>query len=616
MIEFAQLPAPPDLEELRRRGAAIVAVLSDRAFVLAASDTFTSDGLDLTWSGAFAPAEKLSPRLRRGRSSYYIAEFHPDVDMRDARAIALECGLRLVDNPDLLPNDLLLQGSAEALAELAQWDEVAYIYTASSELARGIRVNGCAGALTNQGPVSAGVPLIGDGWDGPGHNGADLKYAFLSLTGKLPADAAKSEIVRAFSEWARYAKLTFSESAQTPASRTLTVSFMSGAHGDAYPFTGALSIAHTFYPYPVNPEPIAGDMHLNDAVMWRIGAETDLFTVALHEAGHALGLGHSDNPADVMYPYYRRAGGLSLGDVAAILQLYAPQTSDPADPSLAPFAIACQNLPSGIVNTPAVALNGTITGGSGNVLVSWRSGISSGIATGSRPWSAVIPVAVGANSVTLTAVDAQQHVATSTVTIVRAQPGPATTIQIQQPSLAGAYTTSSSTVVISGSASDPSGIDHVSWMNSRGGAGIATGAASWSTGPVPLAAGQNGITITAYGKTGASAAQSIVVSYAATPAMPSVDTTAPSLTIVSPANAMIQTSAASIVVTGTASDNTGVTSVTWSSSTAGSGACLGTTTWKTPAIPLLIGTNVITIRAADAAGNVAWRTAMVTRSGQ
>jgi hypothetical protein len=357
-------------------------------------------------------------------------------------------------------------------------------------------------------------------------------------------------------------------------------------------------------------------MHLNDAVMWRIGADTDLFTVALHEAGHALGLGHSDNPADVMYAYYRRVGGLSQGDVAAILQLYAPRDSDPAEPAAAPFAIACENLPSGPVNTPAFALTGTTTGGSGNVQVSWRNGISSGMATGSRPWSAVIPVAVGANFVTLTAVDAQQHVATSTVSIVRAQPGPATTIQILQPAAAGTYTSPSSTLVISGSASDPSGIDHVSWMNSRGGAGIATGSVSWSTGPVPLAAGQNGITLTAYAKTGASAALSIVVWYAATPATPSADTTAPNLTIVSPANAMIQTSATSIVVTGTASDNIGVTTVTWSSSTAGSSACLGTTNWKTPAIPLLIGTNVITIRATDAAGNVAWRTAMVTRSGQ
>src|SRR5581483_4758176 len=168
----------------------------------------------VSWAAAFAPRDKLSPliRGRSPRAAHYIVEFHPDVNMGDARAIAIECGLRVIDNPDLLPNDLLVEGSTAQLANLTTWDEVAYVYPASADLGRGIKVNACAGALTSQGTVSTGVPIIGDGWDGPGQNSAALNYVFAQLSSKLPADAQKSEIARAFSEWAKHAAVTFTGS--------------------------------------------------------------------------------------------------------------------------------------------------------------------------------------------------------------------------------------------------------------------------------------------------------------------------------------------------------------------------------------------------------------------
>ena len=49
----------------------------------------------------------------------------------------------------------------------------------------------------------------------------------------------------------------------------------------------------------------------------------DFLTVALHEVGHALGLGHSNNPAAVMYPQY--TGGkrtLHMDDIAGIRMIY------------------------------------------------------------------------------------------------------------------------------------------------------------------------------------------------------------------------------------------------------------------------------------------------------
>ena len=79
---------------------------------------------------------------------------------------------------------------------------------------------------------------------------------------------------------------------------------------DGLPFTTTNVLAHTFYPASPNPESIAGDMHLNASETWAIGGQPDVFSLALHETGHALGLGHSDDPADIMYAIYKPATGL------------------------------------------------------------------------------------------------------------------------------------------------------------------------------------------------------------------------------------------------------------------------------------------------------------------
>jgi hypothetical protein len=52
--------------------------------------------------------------------------------------------------------------------------------------------------------------------------------------------------------------------------------------------------------------------------------------------------------------------------------------------------------------------------------------------------------------------------------------------------------------------------------------------------------------------------------------------------------------------------------VTWSTNTGGAGSASGTTQWNA-AIPLLVGTNQVIIRATDTVGNVTWRSVTVTR---
>jgi hypothetical protein len=95
--------------------------------------------------------------------------------------------------------------------------------------------------------------------------------------------------------------------------------------------------------------------------------------------------------------------------------------------------------------------------------------------------------------------------------------------------------------------------------------------------------------------------------------MAAADTVAPSLKITSPAYTSVLSTSPSIRLAGTASDNAGVTGVTWTTSTGTSGTAAGTSYWNTGDIPLLVGANTIVVRARDAAGNTSWRSVTVTR---
>jgi len=92
------------------------------------------------------------------------------------------------------------------------------------------------------------------------------------------------------------------------------------------------------------------------------------------------------------------------------------------------------------------------------------------------------------------------------------------------------------------------------------------------------------------------------------------DTTPPTITISGPTSDPVFTTAdATLDLSGTASDDTGVVQITWSSNRgAAEGKAVGTGTWSTDKIPLLPGTNVITVRATDASANVSSSVLVVT----
>jgi hypothetical protein len=448
IIQFDRRPSQEQLDSLQQRGITVLGYVPDTGFLVTAGDLVQLGDLGLLRDSAMAAEEKVSAALEdTGQAIVFVVEFHPDVSDGDARAVVLECGLGIQENPELVPGQLLVSGQVADAARLAEWDEVAYIFPASEDLIQGGPVLACAGPLTELGPIAQYIATVGDGWGGPARNAVQLKYSFERLTVKLAADTSKPQLLKAMAEWSRAVQVSFDLTTDITAPRSLNFLFAAGAHGDLYPFDGPGHVlAHTFYPAPPNSEPLAGDLHFDDDESWQSPAVIDLYSVVLHELGHALGLGHSDKPGAVMYPYYRKLDKLTDEDIRAIQSLYpsatanktpsttpAAQPAPPSPPSQpqpppAPRDTVAPSLsitsPSGtnvITSASTIVLRGTARDNVGVTQVNWTSSTgASGVAQGTAAWATpAIPLIFGATTLIIRAKDRAGNVGWRAVVVTR-----------------------------------------------------------------------------------------------------------------------------------------------------------------------------------------------------
>jgi predicted Zn-dependent protease len=172
--------------------------------------------------------------------------------------------------------------------------------------------------------------------DGTNVNGQSSNL-FATFNARFGSTAAwQNEILRAAQVWAQQTNLNFALVSDNGADSGAG-SYQQGDPGfgdiriGGYYF-GSNSLATAFMPPPINNYSIAGDFNFNTGQTFHIGDNYDLFTVAVHEIGHALGLNHSTATSAVMFSMYNNIKtGLNSDDIYGIRNIYSAGLTRKAD---------------------------------------------------------------------------------------------------------------------------------------------------------------------------------------------------------------------------------------------------------------------------------------------
>ncbi|CAF2307757.1 unnamed protein product [Rotaria sp. Silwood2] len=155
---------------------------------------------------------------------------------------------------------------------------------------------------------------------------SSLTYSIRGYPTQLGQTQTTNIIHEAFQAWADHVPLTI-ESVCSTCQADFVIDFVREQHTDRYPFDGAGgTLAHAFFP-------VDGRVHFDKDEPWTesfSNRDINLYLVAVHEIGHALGLDHTYNDKSIMYPSYQlmpKSNILPQPDRDAIQSIYGKQGS-------------------------------------------------------------------------------------------------------------------------------------------------------------------------------------------------------------------------------------------------------------------------------------------------
>jgi hypothetical protein len=189
-------------------------------------------------------------------------------------------------------------------------------------------------------PTTFGIP-----WADPGHltlsfapDGTATPYGPSASTRVLgqatPAASWQAEILRAFQTWAATANVNIGLVADGGQALG-TVGAVQGdtRFGDARIASAPQSsgLVANAAPFSWSGTTLSGDVVFNANYPFRTGnyaGTFDIYSVALHEAGHVFGLDHSDATGSAMSETYGYRIGLTAADIANLRAIYGARTPD------------------------------------------------------------------------------------------------------------------------------------------------------------------------------------------------------------------------------------------------------------------------------------------------